>query len=75
MVSTLESTFEEAKTLPEERQERLGEWVRDFVEQERSAPALSTERREEVRRRLSAPEPVFAADAQVRALLGKFAVR
>ena len=74
MVKTLESAFEEAKTLPAERQEQLGGWVRDFVEQERSALSLSTEQREEVCRRLSAPEPVFATDAQVRALLGKFVV-
>ncbi len=73
MTKTLDMAFDEAKTLPDDRQEQIGQWVRDFVEQERSTAALSAEQRAEVERRLANPEPVFATDAQVAALFAKFA--
>lgn len=75
MVKTLEAAFKEAATLPEDRQEKLGEWVRDFVEQERSALSLSDEQRSEVRRRLSVADPAFATETEVEALFTRFAGR
>ena len=75
MTKTLEAAFKEAATLPEDRQQKLSEWVRDFVEQERSALTLSDEQRSEVRRRLSVADPTFATEAEVEALFAKFARR
>jgi proline dehydrogenase len=75
MTETLEAAFMEAATLPADRQDKLGEWVRDFVEQERSTLSLSDEQRDEVRRRLSASDPAFADDAEVDALFAKFVSR
>lgn len=75
MIKALEAAFKEAATLPEDRQRKLGEWVRDFVEQERSALALSDEQRQEVRRRLAVDAPVFASDAEAEALFAKLAGR
>lgn len=72
MTKALEAAFKEAATLPEDRQERLGQWVRDFVEQERSSLSLSDEQRAEVRRRLDATTPAFAADSEVEALFTGF---
>jgi hypothetical protein len=72
MSRTLEKAFDEARTLPQDRQDRIGQWVRDFVEQERSALTLTAAQREEVRRRLAEPTPVYATDEQVAALLAKF---
>jgi hypothetical protein len=74
MIKALEAAFKEAATLPEDRQRKLGEWVCDFVEQERSALALSDEQQQEVRRRL-AVAPVFASDAEAEALFAKLAGR
>jgi hypothetical protein len=56
MTKVLEAAFKEAATLPEDRQDRLGQWVRDFVEQERSTLSLSDGQRAEVRRRLDAQD-------------------
>ena len=75
MIKALEAAFKEAATLPEDRQRKLGEWVRDFVEQERSALMLSDEQREEVRRRLAVDAPAFASEAEVEALFAKLAGR
>lgn len=74
MTKTLETAFEAAKTLPDDRQDKLGQWVRDYVEQEQSHLALNEEQQREVRRRLSEPQPIFATDEQVAALFGKFAI-
>jgi len=74
MTKTLEKAFREAKTLPEDRQEMLGRWVHDYVEQERSTLVLTADQRAEVHRRLAEPHPVFATDEQVAALFRKFAV-
>jgi len=74
MTKILETAFDKAKTLPEDQQDRLGQWVQDFVAQEQSTLSLSTQQRAEVLRRLNQAKPVFATDEQVRALFDKFAV-
>jgi hypothetical protein len=75
MTKALEAAFKEAATLPEDRQDRLGQWVRDFVEQERSSFSLSDGQRAEVRRRLDAATPAFATDSEVEALFTRFSGR
>ena len=75
MTQTLEAAFREAATLPEDRQNKLGEWVRDFVEQERSTLSLSEEQQADVRRRLSVADPAFATEAEVEARFAKFSGR
>ncbi len=72
MNKTLETAFAEVKTLPEERQEQIGQWMSDFVEQERSTSGLSDEQQIEIKYRLGMAEPVFATDEQVKALFAKF---
>ena len=75
MARVLEKAFEEAKTLPEDRREQIGQWVRDYVAQERSPLSLSETQQAEVRRRLAEPKPVYATDDQVAELLRRFAAR
>ncbi len=72
MTKMLEKAFDEARTLPDDRQDEVAQWIRDFVEQERAPLTLSAPQREEVRKRLAEPQPVFATDEQVEALLTKF---
>lgn len=71
MTKALEAAFKEAATLPKDRQDKLGNWVRDFVEQERSRLSLSGEQHAEVRRRLSVADPEFASDTDVEAVFAK----
>ena len=74
MTRTLEKAIQAAKTLSEERQNQIGQWISDYVEQEQSPLQLTDEQASEVKRRLADPAPVFATDAQVEALFAKFAV-
>lgn len=74
MTKTLETAFEEAKTLLEDRHEKLSQWVRNYFDQERSSLALYDEQQAEVHRRMDEPNPVFATDRQVAALFRKFSV-
>lgn len=73
MSKTLEKAIAEARNLPEDRQEQIGQWISDFVEQERSTMTLSAEQIAEVERRLANPNPVFATDEQMAAFFAKFA--
>ncbi len=65
MSKLLERAFKKAKTLPDDRQDQLGEMILDVVEQDQSNVHLSADQREEVRRRLADPDPAFASDEQV----------
>ena len=72
MTEALDIAFAEAKTLPTAKQEALGQWMRDYIEQERSGLTLTAQQQAEVTRRLNEPNPVFATDEQVAALYAKF---
>lgn len=73
MSTTLEKALEAAKTLPPDRQEFIGQWVRDFVMQEQSTLALTEAQQRVVKTRLEDSQPVYASSDQIAALLAKFA--
>lgn len=73
MTKTLEKITEVVKTLPEDRQNELLEWLED-VQQQHNAPQLSPEQNAEVARRMADPNPVYATDEQVQAVFAKYAV-
>lgn len=58
MTKLLESAIEKARSLPNDRQDELGEMVLAAVEQEQSALRLNSEQQSEVRRRLANQEPL-----------------
>ena len=72
MTKILDKAIEQAKTLPESRQDQLGEMILDVVAQDQSDVQLTPDQQEEVRRRLADPKPKFATDDQVKAAFGKF---
>ena len=72
MMKILDKAIEQAKTLPESRQDQLGEMILDVVAQDQSKLQLTPDQQEEVRRRLSDANPKFATDEQVKAAFGKF---
>ena len=72
MMKILDKAIEQAKTLPESRQDQLGEMILDVVAQDQSDVQLTPDQQEEVRRRLADPKPKFATDDQVKAAFGKF---
>ncbi len=64
MSKILDQAVEKVKTLPDSRQEQIGQWLLDVVEQDQSDVQLTTEQQAEVRRRLDNPEsPVSKAEA------------
>ncbi len=73
MTKLLEEALLKVKSLPDSRQDEIGEMILGVVEQDQSKVTLSPEQVEEVKRRINDPNPVFATDEQVEALFGKFA--
>lgn len=69
---TLEQAYESAKSLPLDRQDQLGEWLREFIEQENSDARLTPEQNAEVARRMADPNPVFATDEQLKLVLDRY---
>ena len=64
MSRLLDQAVAQVRTLPEERQDELGEVLLSLAEHERGEPRLSPAQVAEVRRRLANPEPsVSEADA------------
>ena len=72
MTKILDIAIEQAKTLPESRQDQLGEMILDAVAQDHSEVQLTPDQQEEVRRRLEDLNPKFATDEQMKAAFGKF---
>lgn len=60
MTKLLQKAFERARTLPEERQDQVGEIVMALIEQETSPARLSSSQIEELKRRMADPEPVVS---------------
>lgn len=60
MTKLLQKAFERARTLPDERQDQVGEIVMALIEQETSSSRLSSSQIEELKRRLASPEPVVS---------------
>lgn len=58
MTKLLEHALEKARSLPDDRQDELGEMVLAAVEQEQSSLRLSSEQQAEVRHRLKQPTPL-----------------
>ena len=73
MSEILKQALERAKALPDSRQDEIGEMILDVVDQDQSDIRLTAAQREEVRRRMHEPRPVFATDEQVEALFRRFA--
>jgi hypothetical protein len=55
MNSILQNAFEKAKTLPNNRQDEVGQMLLAMMEQDQSELRLSAEQQAEVRRRLAKP--------------------
>lgn len=72
MSKILDKAFEKVKSLPSERQEQIGEWIIDAIEQDQSDAQLTPEQQEEVRRRIANPEPP-ASEEEMEAFFNKFA--
>jgi len=65
MTKTLEKAIEAIKSLPEHRQDEVGQWLHDFVAQENSTAQLTPDQNAEVHRRVhEQPErPVSETEA------------
>jgi hypothetical protein len=72
MNSILQSAFEKAKTLPDNRQDEVGQMLLDMMEQDQSELHLSSEQQAEVRRRLATPM-TFVPEAEMNAFFRKLA--
>jgi len=70
MTKLLERALERAKTLPDSRQDEVGEMVLAIVEQDSSKLHLSKDQEDEVRRRMAAPEAVVP-EAEMEAFFRK----
>lgn len=66
MTKILERAIEQAKRLPSDRQDELGEMILTIVEQDASGTQLSPEQVAEVERILAAPQEIVP-DHEVRA--------
>lgn len=73
MTKTLESAVAAIKTLPESRQEEVGEWLRDFVAQEHSKARLTPGQNAEVYRRMHEQPEQPVSEAQAASFFKKFA--
>ena len=72
MTKLLERAFAQAKSLPTDRQDEVGEMLLDLVEQDASGLRLSEEQQAEVRRRLASPQPLVP-EVEMKAFFRKFA--
>jgi hypothetical protein len=70
MTKLLERALERAKTLPDNRQDEVGEMVLAIVEQGSSKLRLSKDQEDEVRRRMAAPE-ALVPDAEMESFFRK----
>jgi hypothetical protein len=70
MNSILQNAFEKAKTLPDNRQDEVGQMLLDMMEQDQSELHLSGEQQAEVRRRLAMPM-TFVPEAEMNAFFRK----
>ena len=70
MTKLLERALERAKTLPDNRQDEVGEMVLAIVEQDSSKLRLSKDQEDEVRRRMAAPE-TLVPEAEMEAFFRK----
>lgn len=72
MTDLLAQAIERAKSLPLSRQDEVGAMLLELVEQDGSALRLSKSQRQEVEKRLSAPQD-FVPDAEMQAFFSKHA--
>jgi hypothetical protein len=72
MTKLLEKAFEQAKRLPRERQNEVGEMILSLVEQDESDARLSPAQATEVERILAEPEEIVP-DHEVKAFFRKLA--
>jgi hypothetical protein len=72
MGKILEQALERAKSLPDARQDEIGEMILEVIEQDQSSLQLSSDQQEEVRRRLAYPEQP-ASEQETEAFFDKFA--
>jgi hypothetical protein len=70
MTKLLEKAFEQARRLPQERQDEVGEMILSLVEQDGSDVRLSPEQAAEVERILAGPEEIVP-DHEVKAFFRK----
>jgi hypothetical protein len=68
----LQNAFEKAKTLPDNRQDEVGQMLLDIMEQDQSELHLSNEQQAEVRRRLAMPMK-FVPEPEMNAFFRKLA--
>jgi hypothetical protein len=68
MTKLLEQAVRRAKSLPDLRQDEVGEIILSLVEQDESEFQLAAEQVAEIRRRMASPEPVVS-DMDARAFL------
>ena len=73
MSKILDKAVDCIKSLPETRQDEIGEMLMAVVEQDQSKVQLSAAQQDEVRRRMGETEPVYATDEQVEAFFSKLA--
>ena len=73
MTTTLEKALEAAKALPVSRQEQIGQWVRDIVEQDQSDAQLTPEQNAEVHRRVHESPEAPLSDEETEAFFSKLA--
>jgi len=72
MTKLLERAIAKAKSLPENRQDEVGEIILALVEQDESSVRLSDAQKAEVRRRIAVPDP-FVPDDEMQAFFRKLA--
>jgi hypothetical protein len=70
MNSILQNAFEKAKTLPDNRQDEVGQMLLDMMDQDQSELHLSNEQQAELRRRLATPMK-FVPEAEINAFFRK----
>lgn len=70
MTKLLECALERAKTLPDNRQDEVGEMVLAIVEQDSSKLRLSKDQEDEVRRRMATPQ-ALVPDAEMESFFRK----
>jgi len=70
MTKLLERAIEKVRTLPNHRQDEVGEMVLAIVEQESSGLRLSRDQEDEVRRRIATPQ-ALVPDAEMESFFRK----
>ena len=71
MSKILDKALDKVKTLPTARQDQIGEWLSDIVDQDQSDIQLTPAQQEEVRRRVANPEPPLS-EAEAETFFDKF---